>query len=193
MRKLIVQMQASVDGFVSADKDDLDWTVWNWGPDWTWDAQLKRDFNQVFTTVDTILLSSKMIEEGYLDHWTRAAANDDPDYAFARRIVEVDKVVATSRLTESRWPRTTIRNGALGETVNELKQQDGADIICFGGAGFVKALTRQRLVDEFQLFVNPTAVGAGQSIFDGTPTSLQLQKAQAYACGIVVARYVLQH
>jgi dihydrofolate reductase len=188
MRKLILQMQTSVDGFVSAQRDDLDWQVWNWGPDWTWDAQLKRDFNAVFDGIDTILLSSKMAEEGYLDHWGRAATNEDPDYAFARRIVEVEKVVATNRLAKSRWPRTTIMDGDLGATVRDLKQRDGADIICFGGAGFAAALIARQLVDEFQLFVNPAAVGSGQSIF-GADLLLQLTGAKAYDCGIVVTRY----
>jgi dihydrofolate reductase len=188
MRKLILQMQTSVDGYVSAQRDDLDWQVWNWGPDWTWDAQLKRDFNQIFAGIDTILLSSKMVEEGYLDHWSRAATDPDPDYAFARRIVEVGKVVATNRLTESRWPRTSIMAGDLAATVHELKERDGADIICFGGAGFAAALAARNLVDEFQLFVNPAGVGSGRSIFN-CGALLELTSAQAYDCGIVVNRY----
>jgi hypothetical protein len=57
MRRLIVQMQISVDGIVASDPPDVDWTVWDWGPDCAWDAVLQRDFNAVYDSVDTILLS----------------------------------------------------------------------------------------------------------------------------------------
>ena len=58
MRKLILQMQMSVDGYMSADTD-VDWQAWDWGDRWTWDERLKRRFNAVFDTVDCILLSRK--------------------------------------------------------------------------------------------------------------------------------------
>src|ERR1700681_841499 len=91
MRRLIVQMQMSVDGFVASDPPDLNWTVWGWGPDCGWDYVLQADSNTLYVSVDTVLLSRVMIEEGFLDHWT-AAANYHPGnalYAFARRIVEI--------------------------------------------------------------------------------------------------------
>ena len=68
MRRLILQMQTSVDGFVSAHGAEMQWQVWNWGPEWTWDARLRQDFNATFERIDTILLSRTMTEEGYLDH-----------------------------------------------------------------------------------------------------------------------------
>ncbi|MBW8858881.1 MAG: dihydrofolate reductase family protein [Caulobacter sp.] len=72
MTKLILQMQMSVDGFVGAD-GDRDWLVWSWDDDNRWDEAVKRDFNAHFQSVDTLLLSRKMAEEGYLSHWGDAA------------------------------------------------------------------------------------------------------------------------
>jgi dihydrofolate reductase len=191
MTMLTLQMQTSVDGYVAAARPELQWTVWDWGPEWTWDDDLKRDFNAAFGPIDTILLSRKMAEEGYVDHWTRTAEAhaDDPRYAFARRVVELPKVVVTSRPMESRWPRTTIASGALVEQVHAVKDQGRA--ICFGGAGFASALVRHGLVDEYQLYVNPTAVGAGTSVFAtlADPLSLMPIGTRAYDCGIVVNRF----
>lgn len=193
MRKLIVQMQMSIDGYVGAANESLDWQVWNWGDDWTWDAALKRDFNKVFESIGTILLSRPMIEEGYLDHWGHAATRfpADPDYAFAQRIVDTPKVVVTDKLSESRWERTTIAHGGLASSVDALKQQPGSDMITFGGTGFVSALIAEGLVDEFQFFVNPTAVGKGDALFHDTRrgTKLRLIRSDSYASGIVVNRY----
>jgi dihydrofolate reductase len=191
MTMLTLQMQTSVDGYVAADRSEVQWTVWDWGPQWTWGEELQRDFHATFDGIDTVLLSRKMVEEGYIDHWTRTAEAhaDDPRYAFARRVVELPKVVVTSQSFESRWPRTTIATGALVEQVHAVKEQGRA--ICFGGAGFASALVRHGLVDEYQLYVNPTAVGRGTSIFATLAEPLRLHPlgTRAYECGIVVNRF----
>ncbi|MBZ9985145.1 MULTISPECIES: dihydrofolate reductase family protein [unclassified Mesorhizobium] len=191
MKKLILQMQMSVDGFVGAAGDHR-WQLWEWGDDSAWDEELKRDFNAVFAGIDTILLSRKMAEEGYLTHWGNAAKRypRDPFYAFAQRIVEARKVVPNDRLKASRWEGTTVVSGDLPREVDLLKRGEGGDIAVFGGAGFASALIAARLVDEFQLFINPAVLGAGRRIFDqGGFGRLRLLGSKAYASGMVVSRY----
>ncbi|TIO68117.1 MAG: deaminase, partial [Mesorhizobium sp.] len=114
MKKLILQMQMSVDGFVGADENRR-WQLWEWGDESDWDDELKQDFNAVFATVDTILLSRQMAEEGYLNHWGNAARKFPRDrfYAFAQRIIAADKVVLSDRLKASRWERTRVASGAV--------------------------------------------------------------------------------
>ena len=192
MSRLILQMQMSVDGCMSADTA-VDWQVWDWSDPWTWDASLRRRFNAVFDTVGCILLSRKMVEQGYLDHWERVAREHagEPDYAFAAKIVQLHKVVLTDKLSRAPWPRTVLASGGMVEEVNALKQRIAGDIIVFGGLGFASALVAHGLVDEFQLFVNPAVVGIGRSIFGQLPDGLQLRllDSTAYDCGIVVNRY----
>ncbi|WP_080647823.1 dihydrofolate reductase family protein [Variovorax atrisoli] len=192
-RKLILQMQMSVDGHVSPADGNLDWQLWGWGDRWGWDDKLKRDFNAVFDGIDTILLSRLVAQEGYLDHWGRAAKRfpANPHYAFAQKIVDARKVVLTDKLESSRWERTVIARGGMADEVNALKRETGKDIITIGGVGFASALVAAGLVDEFQFFVNPTAVGAGRSVFHDTHKGhrLRLLGSTAYECGMVVNRY----
>lgn len=191
MRKLILQMQMSVDGFVGAAGNEH-WQLWEWGDNCPWDDELKQDFNAVFAGIDTILLSRKMAEEGYLSHWGNAAKNypRDPFYAFAQRIVDARKVVLTDKLAASRWERTTLASGDLPREVKALKAEGAGDMAVFGGAGFASALIAAGLVDEFQLFINPAALGDGERIFDqGGFRQLRLVGSKAYACGMVVNRY----
>lgn len=191
MRKLVLQMQMSVDGFVGADHA-CDWQVWGWGDHNRWDEVLKRDFNAHFQSIDSILLSRKMVEEGYLDHWGNAAKKfaQDPFYAFAQRIVAIQKVVPSDRLERSRWERTIVCSGNLPREVADLKAQQGGNIAVFGGASFASALIAAGLVDEFQFYVNPAALGSGRRIFDQSGfRKLRLLCSQAYDCGIVVSRY----
>jgi dihydrofolate reductase len=189
MRKLVLQMQTSIDGRVSSGGGDS-WQVWGWGADWPWDTSLKRDFNATLTAVGCILLSRPMVEQGYLDHWMRMAKvlQADPHGSFAQRIGEVEKVVLSDTLTASRWPRTTVARGPLAEAVGALKRVGAGDIICFGGVGFASALVAAGVVDEYQFYVNPTAVGSGKSIFR-TTTPLRLISSTSYDCGIIVSRY----
>ena len=191
MRKLMLQMQVSVDGYVGSS-DGAEWQVWNWGAENPWDDGLKREFNAHFHDLDTILLSRKMAEEGYLGHWARMAMEraDDPFYDFARRIGEVEKVVATNKLRQSSWERTRIANGDLAHVVATLKDRPGGNIAVFGGAGFARALIEARLVDEFQFYINPAVLGAGSRIFtDVIHPNLTLMGSKAYACGMVVSKY----
>ena len=193
MRKLILQMQMSLDGIVSPANRHIDWQVWGWGERWPWDDRLKAYFNSVFDNVDTILLSRLIAEEGYLDHWGRAAQKfpDDAHYAFAQRIVDAQKVVLTDKLEASRWPRTVIASNGMTKEVNALKRQPGRDILCIGGVGFASSLVAQGLVDEFQFFINPTAVGAGSTVFHDQRSGhrLRLLGSESYECGVVVVRY----
>jgi dihydrofolate reductase len=193
MRKLILQMQTSVDGFVGRSGDGPGWQVWDWGPECPWDARLKARFNAVFQAVDTILLSRKILEGGYLDHWTQFARDygDNPDFDFARRIVEARKVVFSNTLQNAKWTRVELARRPLVEEINILKAETGRDMIAFGGAGFASALIANDLVDEYQLYVNPVALGEGLSIFEAreTDANLQLREAEDYGCGVVVVRY----
>src|SRR3954462_3710342 len=112
MKRLILQMQMSVDGFVSAADSGLDWSLWDGGPDCPWDEALKRRFNETLAQVDTILLSGPMATP-YLIHWTQIAQQcaGDPDYAFAERVVGARKRIVSQSLDAIDQPRTTIGRG----------------------------------------------------------------------------------
>jgi dihydrofolate reductase len=134
-----------------------------------------------------------MVEQGYLDHWGRIAklAKADARFAFAQRIVDMQKVVLTNKLEASRWPRTRVARGTIDEVATNLKRQAGNDIICFGGVGFASALLRAGVVDELQLYVNPVALGVGESIYGDGRTRLSLRplKTRSFDCGMVVNTY----
>ncbi len=68
MRKLKLQMQLSVDGFVAGPNGELDWMTWNWSDD------IKKYVGDLTDSVDTILLGRKMTD-GFVSHWTNVAAD----------------------------------------------------------------------------------------------------------------------
>jgi dihydrofolate reductase len=183
MRKLKLQMQLSIDGFVGGPNGELDWMEWNW------DDEIKKYVNDLTDSVDTILLGRKMTE-GFVSHWTNVVKNqpDDPSYPFAKKMVDKPKVVFTKTLNESQWENTKLAKGDIVQEVNQLKNQNGKDIIVYGGATFVSSLIENNLIDEYYLFVNPAAIGNGLSIFNGRK-NFKLVKSIPFSCGIVLLNY----
>jgi dihydrofolate reductase len=111
--------------------------------------------------------------------------------AFANKMVDYPKIVFTKTLEESPWANTVLAKGDLAGEVNSLKNQSGKDLIVYGGAGFVSSLIKENLIDEYNFFVNPVAIGKGLAIFDDLDKnfSLKLVKSQAFDCGITLLCY----
>jgi dihydrofolate reductase len=190
---LIVQMQTSIDGFVSSDVPGSRWQLWNWGPNWPWTPDARARFNAVFASAAGILLSRPMAVEGYLDHWRRTAEQHpgDPDYEFAARIGRLPKFVATQREIADHWPATTVITGSLTDAVQQAKHAVDGDLVCFGGAGFVAALLEYRLIDELQLYTNPGIAGHGARIFGDAFAAerFTLLEAAPTDCGLLISRW----
>ena len=116
-------------------------------------------------------------------------------YKSGRKFTDTPKVVFSKTLEKSKWDNTVLAKGDLVEEINKLKKQNGKDIMAYGGATFVSALIKHRLIDEFHLFINPTAIGNGKTIFKEMNTSqnLTLIKSRSFDCGIVVLNYEPKH
>jgi len=190
MRKLKLQVQISVDGNIAGPNGEMDWMTWNW------DDKLKTYVQELTEPVDTILLGRKMAG-GFISHWSNVKTNpDDPDFPFGKKMIDTPKVVFSKTLNKSdpvaiTWENTVIANGDLVEEINKLKNQNGKDIIVYGGASFDSALIKAGLIDEFHLFVNPALTGDGMTIFrtiEGKQ-KLTLIKSTSFDCGIVVLCY----
>jgi dihydrofolate reductase len=179
MRKLILQVQTSVDGYIAGIHGEMDFLVQNW------DAEIGKYVTEITKQVDCIVLGRKLAQ-GFIPHW---AAN--PGEEGATKINSLKKVVFTHTLERSEWDNTVLAKGDLVEEITELKKQAGQDIIAYGGATFVSALISHGLIDEFQLFINPSALGIGMPIFQGLDHSqaLRLVKSSSFDCGIVVVHY----
>lgn len=185
MKKLKLQVQMSVDGYVAGPNGEMDWMVWDW------DDELNRYVNELTEPVDTILLGRKMAD-GFISHWTNVVNNpDDPSHASGKKMVDTPKVVFTKTLKKSAWENTDIATGDLTDEITKLKSQDGNDIIVYGGAEFVSGLVKGGLIDEYHLFVNPAILGEGMTIFKDVihNQNLTLVNAIPFDCGIVLLHY----
>ena len=185
MRKLKLQVQMSVDGYIAGPNSELDFMVWNW------DNELNQYVEDITEPVDCIVLGRKLAE-GFIPYWAGVAANPDhPEFTAGKKFTDTHKVVFTKTLGKSEWNNTVLAKGDLVDEITKLKKQDGKDIIAYGGATFVSALIKQGLIDEFHLFINPTAIGNGMTIFKELESkqNLTLIKSTSFDCGIVVLNF----
>jgi dihydrofolate reductase len=181
-RKLKLQMQMSVDGFVAGPEGQLDWMTFDM------DEKLLALINRLTDTSDTILMGRKMTE-GFVKYWEHAVTQPkSPEFAFAQKMVDMPKVVFSRTVKKVEGKNVRVENGPVVDAVNGLKGQKGKDIVVYGGATFVASLIEHRLIDELNLFVNPVAIGQGMQIFSGR-TPLTLTESVKYASGIVVNSY----
>ena len=186
MRKLKLQMQISIDGFVSTGPDDEQkWVTWAW-------EEIRTQVLDLLDSSDTILIGRKLAID-YIPYWQDVyTRTDDPMYEASRRIVGAKKVVFSKTLDKSMWDNTELANGNMAEEIKKLKNKNGKDIIVYGGNSFVSELIREELIDEYYFFVNPVALGQGGAIFNQLKNiqQLELKKSIVYPCGIVLLDYI---
>ncbi len=182
MRKLKLQMQISLDGFVTAEYG---------GTNFNWDNEVRGFSIDNLENVDCILLG-RNTAEGFIPHWG-GVANDpeDSDHNIGKLLTDIPKVIFSKKLKTSKWDNATIAKGDIKEEIEKFKKKKGKDMIVYGGYTLVSSLIAQRLIDEFYLLVNPVAVGSGEPIFKSLKSNLQLTfiKCEPFACGTVLLCY----
>lgn len=190
MRRLKLQVQVSIDGFVSTGpNDEQKWVTWAW-------EEIRPQVLALADSCDTILIGRKLAVD-YIPYWQDVHTRPgDPMYEVAQRVDPYKKVVFTKTLKPSdpqvlTWNNTVLATGDLVEEVNRLKSQPGKDIIVYGGNSFVSDLVKEGLIDEYYLFVNPVAIGKGDGIFGGLDTFRQfkLTNSIVYKSGIALLSY----
>ena len=194
MRKLKLQVQMSVDGFIAGPNGEMDWMVWDW------DDKIKTYVNDLTDSIDTILLDRKMAGS-FISHWTGVTGDaNNPNVEFSKKMIDTPKIVFSRTLSGSepataQWKNTIITKGKLTEEVQKLKNKNGKDIIVYVGATFDSALVKAGLVDEFYLFINPATIGVGLSIFSdiNNKVNMELEQAIPFDCGIVLLKYLRGH
>jgi dihydrofolate reductase len=176
MRKLILKMELSVDGYIGRPgSDDASW--------------LLAYYDEELTAYAVDLLASAGVHamgrhtyESMAAHWP---SSDEP---FAPPMNTIPKAVFSRTLERASWPETTIYRGDLAAEIARLKEQDGGPILAHGGARFAQSLVRSGLVDEFRLQVHPIALGGGFEMF-GTEARLRLLSARTFPRGTVALTY----
>jgi dihydrofolate reductase len=103
-------------------------------------------------------------------------------------------VVSTTLQESLGWNNSTLIKGDVAEEVEELKQQEGKDILVFGSAQLVRKLMEHDRIDEYRLMVFPIIVGKGKHLFEDGEDGriLELVNSKTFGTGVVSLAYRLE-
>ena len=132
--------------------------------------------------------------EGFLGYWGPVAEDPDADprdRGYARWLVEAEKVVFSTTLTEPPWERTRLVQGPTADVVDGLAGSGEGDILVNTSPSIIKPLLAAGLVDRLYLVVTPEIAGTGARLFDdGLPgTTWTLAHHEAGELGEIALVY----
>jgi dihydrofolate reductase len=183
MRKVVLGMSISLDGFFEGPGHDLSWHLV--------DDELHTDFNQRLGAMGAFL-DGRVTYELMAEFWPTAdqdPASTAPMVEFARIWRDMPKIVYSRTLDKADWNSTVVRD-VVPEEVRELKAQPGGDL-ALGGATLADTFRRLDLIDEYRIYVHPVLIGRGTPLFttSDTSTPLELVETKAFGNGVVLLRY----
>lgn len=113
--------------------------------------------------------------EGFLAYWPTVTQDDtaDPrDRAYAKWLVDTDKVVLSTTVTDAPWEHTRMAHAPAADVVTELKATGTGEILVNSSPTVIKDLLAADLIDRLYLLICPEIAGGGQRLFDdGLPDS----------------------
>ncbi|MFE7463828.1 dihydrofolate reductase family protein [Streptomyces sp. NPDC057499] len=183
MRKIILMMSVSLDGFMEGPDRELDWHLV--------DDELHSHFNEQLAAMGGFL-DGRVTYQLMADHWPTADADPSsggPEAEFARIWRDMPKYVYSRTLERADWNTTVVREVDPG-AVAALKARPGGDL-CLGGADLAAEFMRLDLIDEYRLYVHPVVLGRGKPLFpaSGGRTGLGLAGTRTFGNGVVLLRY----
>ena len=174
MRKIVLQLAVSLDGYIEGPNGEFDWCFTD--QDYGMSAFFKR--------IDAVFMGRKSYELTQSMHADETVPGFPKlkEYVFSNTLENVKKGV-------------TIVKGDIKTEVKKIKKKKGKDIWLFGGAEIISSLINLQLVDEIILAIHPVVLGTGKPLFKeiNERTWLILTDSKIYENGLVFITYALKN
>jgi dihydrofolate reductase len=184
MRRLVAFSQVTLDGYFAGANGDIRWAHKD-KQDAEWNTFVAGNASS-----GGVLLFGRITYEMMASYWpTPMASANDP--VLAERMNNRPKVVFSRTLDKASWNNTRLMKGELAAEIRKLKSEPGEGMAILGSGSLVSQLAQERLIDEFQLVVNPIVLGKGRTPFDGIQEKLPLKltKTRTFGNGSVLLCY----
>ena len=137
------------------------------------------------------LLFGRVTYELMAGYWSTPAAREN-DPTVAEGMNRAEKIVFSRTLRKADWRNTKLVKGDMGEEIRKLKQVPGKNLTLLGSGSVLTQLAQLGLIDEYQIMVDPVALGAGTPAFKGISRTLnlRLKVTKTFRSGVVLLSYV---
>jgi dihydrofolate reductase len=182
VRKVILSMMVSLDGFIEGPNRELDWTIV--------DKEIDSYADDLLSTVDAILLGRRTYQL-FAGFWPTASTEEE---IIANKMNEIPKFVFSRTLDKApwgKWNNARLVRENIAEEISKMKKQPGKNMVIFGGASLAQTFMQHDLIDEYRLLVQPIVLGSGTPLFKSGSDriDLQLLKTQKFNSGVVGLYY----
>lgn len=177
MRKLVVGLACSLDGYIEGPNGEIDWIIY--------DKEQQKEVAASWKNIDTMLLGRKTYEVSLaMQQQSKESSN-----AFAHM-----KHYVFSKTLQSVADGYTLINGSAEDEVERIKKEDGKNIAVFGGSGLTCSLLNSGMVDELELAIMPVILGAGKPFFVSIDQKIQLNLSYCkyFSSGVVRLVYEVE-
>lgn len=166
MRKLVLYIATSLDGYIARSSGEFDWLF----------SDQDYGYTEFFAGVDTVLVGRKTYDQalGFGEYPYKGTTG----FVFTRTPRAPDENV-------------TFVSGDLALFVAELKRGSGKNIWLVGGAQIVAECVKHDLIDDFSIFVHPIILGNGIPLFapELPERPLRFVRSQSFSSGLVEVSY----
>ncbi|WP_158943043.1 dihydrofolate reductase family protein [Granulicella sp. S190] len=184
MRRLSVFNHVSLDGYFVGANGDFSWAHnGNDDPEYA-------EFVAGNAGGAGQMLFGRVTYELMARYWPSPMA-DQHNPAVAKGMNRMAKVVFSRSLAEAAWSDTTLVRGELVSEVCKMKEQQGPDMVILGSGSIVSQLAPEKLIDEYQMMIDPVALGKGRTMFEGMTEKLTLKlvKTRVFKNGKILVTY----
>ena len=185
MRKLILFMHTSLDGFVAGPNGEMDWIIV---------GEEMFDYAAQQTEQADTALYGRVTYQMMQSYWPTAA--DKPkaskhDKEHSAWYNKVEKVVVSKTMQGENLPNTKIIRDNIAAEIITLKQETGKNILMFGSPTVSHVLMSKNLIDDYWLFVNPILLGEGIPLFKDIKerTKLKFVASDTFSSGVFCLHY----
>ena len=158
MRKVVLFIAMSLDGYIADSNGNVDWLNGQNEKEENMDV-----YSNFIKDVDTVIMGwntyHQVVTELSPTEWVY---DELTSYVIThRKLSSTNKIIFTEK--------------DPCDVVNDLKQEQGKNIWICGGANIIQQLVENDLIDEYYISVIPTILGSGISLFGSTPKEIELK------------------
>ena len=180
MKKVILDLAVTLDGFIEGPNGEIDWCIMDEGDG--------SDFVDFVAGIDTIFYGRVSYElwGNYQPHENASPVVKEVYKAIPEK---TKYIFSTTRTNDT--SQAIFINSAIKERVMEIKQQPGKDIWLYGGGKLITTFINLGLVDVLRLAVHPVILGSGKPLFKDIKKrmGLNLTGVKASKSGVVLLEY----